>query len=268
MARDARINVTLSSMALLIGGLAQGAFAVSYQFGPMRSTQWAGAPAGKSVAPGGSYTVYTGLADDASQLYLTDNDTPLRDDAVTFDGVEEQINDYLNISGLPLSGQRRFVTESTTNNGNGSKTDTFRIRCVNAAGAPADLWPAGLAFGNTPLPHAGIGLGLDMPAVLGGSQPIAMQPGSVITSLTIEVLSDGVLGGQIDLPLSTFIGPDPSHWNGVLGIILFSAANTSAIDSQITLRLTSTNVPEPSTFAALASAALLPLCTRRRARPV
>ena len=74
------------------------------------------------------------------------------------------------------------------------------------------------------------GWGRWLPAVLGGSQPIAMQPGSVITSLTIEVLSDGVLGGQIDLPVSTFIGPDPSHWNGVLGIGCHSSREPSYLN--------------------------------------
>lgn len=232
-----------------------------YRFAPMSSVSWSGSLS-EGIVPGDQYTVYTGLADAATAFYLTENDiAPVRDDVVLFNGVEEQINDYLNISGLPLAGQRRFVSESTTLNGDGSRTDAIRIRAVNAAGAPADLWPGGLTYNGTPVPHGAIGLGLNMPPSLGGNQPFGLEPGSLVTALSVEVVSDGVSSGQVDLPLSVFIFPSASAWDGTLGLVAFDGANDLAIDSEFTIRITSV-VPEPS----LASLAALSLLGARRRR--
>jgi PEP-CTERM motif len=221
-----------------------------------------------AVSAGSANTIYTGLVDGSSRIYTAEPIPPARSDVVTFSGVEQQINDYVAIAGTGLTGQRRFVTESATSNGDGSTTNTFRIRCVNAAGAPADLWPQGVAANGIPLPNGGVGLGLAIDPAFGGQNVVDLDPGTTITGLTVEVVSNGISSGLIDLSLATFITPSTSNWNGQLGLVFFGGANDADIDSQVTVRLTSMNVPEPSSLGILGVAvATRTVRRRRRAHP-
>ncbi|HEY7089804.1 MAG TPA: PEP-CTERM sorting domain-containing protein [Tepidisphaeraceae bacterium] len=228
---------------------AASAFGKQYSIAPINNTTW-GTTAQEAIAANDAYTVFTGLATATNSLTLTENAAgPVRDDLVLFDGTEEQINDYLDVLPPLLAGQRRFVTESTVDNGNGTRTDTITVRAVAAdTNDPADLWPQGLSSGGTPLPNGGFGLGLNMGPL--GNSPVNLDPGSTVISATVDITSDGVPSGPLNLPLATFFTPSPSNWNGMIGIAFSGGASDAAIDSSITFKIT-TSVPEPASLGLL-----------------
>jgi hypothetical protein len=251
-------RITFVAATAAFVGLAGSVSAKSYQMSPA-SVMLGETSELRAVAANDTFTVFTGIGTAAGLSLVESSTAPARDDVVIFDGAEEQINDYLASVPPPLSGQRRFVTESSVDNGNGTRTDTIVVRALAAGGdTPADLWPAGLTVGGTPQTDGGWGLGIGLPAALGGSNPVNLEPGSVVLSASIDIVSDGVASGPLAVPLS-FFGPSPANWNGQIAIRFSGGANDTAVDSQITFAITT---PEPGSIGLLGAAA--PLLLRRR----
>jgi hypothetical protein len=257
-----RIVTSVAASAALFG-FAGSASARVYEFRHVTSLAWETSET-RGVLPNDSYIVYTGVGTPAGAIGLAESSTaPARDDAVIFNGVEEQINDYVASVPPPLVGQRRFVTESTVDNGNGTKTDTFVIRAI-AAGSdtPADLWPQGLALSGVAATAGAFGIGgpAGLPASLGGTNPLALEPGTTVLSANVDIVTDGVASGPFDLPLS-FFAPSPAAWNGSLVVLLTGGAGDAGVDSQITVKITT--VPEPAAAGLLGGCAVLLLRRRR-----
>jgi hypothetical protein len=193
---------------------------------------------------------------------LEDSVAPVRDDIVNFDGVPELINDYFAAANSIV----RTVNETDVDNGNGTRTFTVTVTGTNpATGGPGDLWPSGFVSGTTPLPNGGFGIGLNLPASLGGAEPLGMSPGDAILSATVAISTSGVFGAASNLPSGFFNGaasyPVP-NWNGVIGIAFTNGATGTAIQDGIRLSVTYV-IPEPASLS-LVGVGALALVRRRR----
>lgn len=199
--------------------------------------------ASRSAPPNGStYGVFTGVATPTGGLTLVEPTAPpIRTDIRTtnYGGAGTLINDYIAAAG----SVQRTVSESTTG-GPGAYSVSYR---VDGSG---ELFPAGFVNGaGVALTSAGFGLGLNLPAALGGADPVNWQAGDTITSATLEILdaSGGqLLGGPFALPVATFFPTNP-NWNGVFGVSLGNATGLGARSVILTLSA----VPEPATLGML-----------------
>jgi len=259
--RTSSLRLALGCAVVVFAAAATSAQA-QFQVTPYSGYSWtAGAP---DVVPSGStYNVYTGVATSAGNLFLLeDTTTPVRDDVVPFDGLSDQINDYNAAAG----GVLRRQIETDVDNGNGTHTTTFTVTGTNPAGGPGDLWPSGFTGGTPaqPLTNGGFGLGLALPASVGGADPVNWQLGDSILSANVAISTSGVFAAPLNLP-STFFGsptyPAPA-WNGVIGISFTNGATGTAIQDGIRLSITYA-VPEPASLSLLCVGALGMLRRRR-----
>lgn len=210
---------------------------------------------------GTTYGVYTGIASAAGNLFLLESATaPVRDDIVTFDGIAEPINDYIAVAG----GVLRSVNETITPLGGNQYEIVITITGTSPTGAPGDLWPAGLSSGGTPLTSGALGIGITLPALLGGADPLSWSSDPIIVnSGSLRVAVSGVFGAPINIPLTLF-PPNSNAWNGVLGLSLGNGATGTGIQDILELTLNVGKVPEPTSLALLAAGAAVLL--RRRSR--
>jgi hypothetical protein len=252
-----RLGLGCAAVVLAAAASAQAQFQVI----PFNGYEWQPGGAPRVVPAGSTYNVFTGVATSAGSLaLLEDTTTPVRDDVVAFDGAPELINDYVAAAGSVVRSQ----VETDVDNGNGTHTTTFTVTGTLPAGGPGDLWPAGFSSGGTPLPNGGFGLGLALPASVGGTDPVNWQLGDSILSANVAISTNGVFAAPLNLP-STFFGsptyPAPA-WNGQIGISFTNGATGTAIQDGIRLSITYA-VPEPASLSLLSVGALGMLRRRR-----
>lgn len=191
-----------------------------------------------------NFNVFTGVATATGGLALLESAaTPARDDVVTLGNANEQINDYTVAAGSVL----RFVTSTVTDNLDGTFTVSITVSGRNAAGAPADLWPSGFASGTNPLSSGGFGIGLNLPASLGGLDQLDIAPFNNVLAGNVVIVTDGVAGAPVNLPLTFFGGG--TNWNGTFGVSFGNGATGTAVQSDLTLNILV--VPAPSALALL-----------------
>jgi len=251
----------LASAALLACG--SSALAV-LQIAPIANLEWEPGNGNVVNMPSGTYGVYTGVATAAGNLLLIEPTAPaVRDDIVAFDGIDEQINDYI----AAANSVQRFVGETDVDNGNGTRTLTVTVLGRDALGAPADLWPAGFATGaGTAATSGGFGLGLGLPAALGGTDVFNLDPLDSIQSADVAISTAGTFAAPLALP-STFFNASASYpvtgWNGVIGIAFGNGATGTGVQDGIRLSITYVPVPEPTSLSFL-GAAIAGALRRRR----
>jgi hypothetical protein len=266
--RSLRSRLALLGSALATVALTGVASAAVGTLQPISGFNWTpGGPVLNAPVPGSTYGVFTGVATAAGNLALLEPTAPpVRDDVVLFDGIlpGEQINDYV----AAAASVQRFVTESDVDNGNGTRTMTITVTGVLPTGGPGDLWPSGFNSGGTALTSGGFGIGLNLPASLGGADPLNFLATSEINSAGIAISTSGTFAAPLTLPStffdSTSIGYPVSGWNGVLGVSLGNGATGTAIQDGIRLTVNYTLIPEPATLS-LAGLAAVGLVRRRRA---
>lgn len=197
---------------------------------------------------GTTYNVYTGIANAAGSLGLLEPTAPpIRDDIVNYDGIPEQINEYVAAAG----GIRRIVNESVTPLGAGVFQLVITVTGSDEGGGLGDLWPSGFAVGGQPGTSGGFGIGLALPASVGGADPLTWLPSpTAVTAASIRISTNGTFAAPIVLPL-TFFTPSPANWNGVLAISFPNGATGNGIQDAIELTLTVGKVPEPGSLALL-----------------
>lgn len=202
--------------------------------------------AGGIASPNGtSFSVFTGLADAANNLFLIEpTSPPIRDDIVTFDAESELINDYLAVAG----GVRRTVVESVVEQG---QTSTVQI----SVSGNGELFPSGFSGNGQSLTGAGIGIGIGLPAVLGGTDPLTWPGPHSVRSATLSLVGSQPPLGPFDI---TGLLSDP--WNGVIGVVVSNATGRGT--TAVRLDLVIDTVPEPASLALLSLGALAML--RRR----
>ncbi|HRK32872.1 MAG TPA: PEP-CTERM sorting domain-containing protein [Tepidisphaeraceae bacterium] len=218
----------------------------------------------ENVVPNSSYVVFTGVATAANALALLESSAPpVRDDIVLFDGISEQINDYLAVAG----GTNRFVTESDIDNGNGTRTLTVLTSALNPNGGLGDLWPSGFVSGANPLTGGGWGIGLNLPDALDGgpADGLNLEAGDAILSSTIAISSNGVFAAPLNIPASLFgAAAFPiTTWNGNIGLAFGNGATGTDLQDAIEFKIVYQPVPEPGTLSVLALAAAGILRRRR-----
>lgn len=208
-----------------------------------------------AMSPAGTtYGVFTGLATATNQLVLIEPTTPaIRDDIVTYDGVGELINDY-----IPAAGSvQRTASETLTDNGNGSFTLSILVT------GTGELFPAGFVTGaGTPLTGAAFGVGLGLPAALGGGDPLTFPPaaGNRVVSATFSLLESGQPDQVFNLPVAMFF-QNPNAWNGIVGITIANAVGQGFTGAR--LDITTEAIPEPASLMLLAAGAAAWLRQRR-----
>jgi hypothetical protein len=202
---------------------------------------------------GSTYNVYTGLTNTLNQLFLVESSaTPTADDSVTFDGVAEGINNYLTAAG----GITRSVNETITPVGQG-----FDIR-VTVTGS-GNLFPAGFTSSGNPLSGAGVGLGITLPASLGGADPMNFSPGNFVNSATLTLVRASGAATVFGLPTAFFGGGPVNPWNGVVGVSIGNVATAAnAADPFVQVIWDIHTVPAPATLA-LGACGLVALRRRR-----
>ncbi|TWT40558.1 hypothetical protein RAS1_42700 [Phycisphaerae bacterium RAS1] len=202
--------------------------------------------AGGIASPTGtSFSVFTGLADAANNLFLIEPTTPpIRDDIVTFDAASELINDYLAVAG----GVQRTVVESVVVK---DQTSTVQI----SVSGDGELFPSGFSGSGQSLTGAGIGIGIGLPAILGGVDPLTWPGPHSVRSATMSLVGSQPPLGPFDI---TGLLSDP--WNGVIGVVVSNATGRGT--TAVRLDLVIDTVPEPASLALLSLGALAML--RRR----
>lgn len=240
---------SFSPLLAILGVLTLGTAAhAQWTFEPMSGVSWVPGTMEGPETPGGTFNVYTGVANSANALFLLEDAVaPVRDDVVAFDGIAELINDYT----VDAGGVVRTVTETDVDNGNGTRTLTIT---VSAGGA--DLWPSGFTGGTPPtaLSKGAFGIGLALPASLGGADPLNLTPGDAITAGSVEISTSGTFAAPLALP-STFFGSaayPATTWNGAIGIAFTNGAAGLDIQDAIRLSITYQPVPEPASLSLLA----------------
>lgn len=207
------------------------------------------------------YSVFSGLATSSGGLVLVENGTaPARDDLVNYDGVSEQINDYVNIAGTGALGQTRFVSESKAV---GSSSSVLTITLSSTG----DLWPSGLASGTpaTALTRGGFGIGLNLGALLGNDPLLWATPTVAVTGGTFEAIDSTGSSGEIPLPLSFF---GNGAWAGTFGVVFSDTTSPTGVTgfntTSIILRITTSKIPAPGAVAVFGLAGVA-AARRRRA---
>src|ERR1043166_3996379 len=183
-----------------------------------------------------TYGVITGLWNTTGAHYVIENyPIPTHDDIVAFDGISEQINDY-----LPSAGSiRRFVNERIAFDSPlpGEATLVITVTGVRPDGGPGDLWPT-----NANGPYGDISLGitpLDVvydPLTWDGLTNVPVVSGS------IRWRSDGTFVTPRNLPISTFF--DNGNWDGVLQIAVSGVTAPTVVTDAIEISIVTTKVPE------------------------
>lgn len=206
---------------------------------------------------GTTYGAFTGLATSTGGLVLLESSTaPVRDDIVNFDGVSEPINDYLAVAG----GITRTVNEAWTVLGANSG------RAVITIDGSGELFPSGLSSGNPPtaLTRGAVGIGLTLPASLGGADPLTWNPSpNQVTAATVELFNaagTSLTGGPLNvLALIT----NPNDWNGVIGIA-FGSPSVGLGVTRVQFSFDVTKIPSPGAAALVGVAGLVAGARRRR----
>jgi len=220
-------------------------------------------------SPSGSeiFSVFTGLATSSNGLVLIENGTtPIRDDLVNYDGVSEQINDYVNIAGTGAQGQTRFVTESKVISGASTQLSII----ITSSG---DMWPSGLAGGSpaAALTRGAVGIGLNLGALL-GNDPLKWtptgQPGSIVTAAELIFTDVDGVGAPVPLNPAQFFG-GANGWTGIFGVVFNDTTNPNGVTgfntTGIRLNLTVSKIPAPGAAAVLGLAGLVAARRRRLA---
>lgn len=174
------------------------------------------------VQVGTTYGVYTGMATATSGLLLLEpTSPPVRTDIRTFGDPPSLINDYVAAAG----GTIRTVMDAQTivDMMTGEGFVTFTVMGTNpTTGAPQDLFPSGLTSGGSPLTRGGFGVGLGLPASLGGTDPVNWTVGSIINAATLTFRNTTTgSAASLSLPVATFFtGNATGNWNGTMGVIV------------------------------------------------
>jgi hypothetical protein len=223
---------------------------------------WDGADLPQAHDPTGTtYNVYTGVATAAGGLGLLEPSAPpIRDDIVNYDGIPEQINEYVTAAG----GIRRVVNEATTPLGGDVYQIVITVLGSTPDGNPGDLWPAGFNLAGTPATSGAFAIGLGLPASLGGADPLTWQPSpTAVTLASVRVSTNGTFAAPIPIP-PTFFAPSAADWNGVLVLTFPNGATGTGVQDAIELTLTVGKLPEPGSLAMLGLGAAAAIRRRRR----
>lgn len=208
-------------------------------------------------AVGPAFTVYTGIHSPATGLVLLESTSaPTNDDLVSLGTTGEAINSYLAVAG---SVQRSVTSSYQAGVTPGVDLVTITVAGRDVAGTPADLWPAGFASGGNALVNGAFGIGLNLGSL--GNSPLNLAPNNALQQATLQWVTDGVLGPEINIP-SAFFGPAFWNWGGILAITWGNGATGAGVQSDITLRL---YIPTPATGAMLGLGGLVAFRRRRAA---
>lgn len=256
-----RILVSISALAVCAGAaMASGLTTVErldlssvYFHDGTRATSSSATP---RSPVGTTYGVFTGLATAAGGLVLLESSTaPVRDDIVNYDGVSDPINDYIAAAG----GVTRTVNESWT-----PTSGTSGLATINIFGS-GELFPSGLSSGTPPvaLTRGGFGIGLNLPALLGGADPLTWNPSpNMVTTATVE-LFDAAGASLTGGPLNIFsLIATPNNWNGVVGVA-FGSPSVGLGVRRIELKMDITKIPAPGAVALMGVAGLAGMRRRR-----
>ena len=125
---------------------------------------------------------------------------------------------------------------------------TVTITGVSPSGGPGDLWPRGFQdTDGSPATLGVVGLGVEMPAALGGQDTLDWPDSYVVEELNYRVRSNGMFG----LSSSVLIFIDPDAWNGRIGVARVGGADTDSIDDAIEFSIVFSGVPEPASISLL-----------------
>lgn len=203
------------------------------------------------------FSVYTGIHSAATGLVLLESSSsPTNDDLVSLGTTGEAINSYIAVAG---SVQRSVTSSYQVGVSPGVDLVTITVAGRDVAGAPADLWPAGFASGGSALVNGAFGIGLNLGTL--GNSPLNLAPNNALQQATLQWVTDGVLGPELNIP-SAFFGPAFWNWGGVLALTWGNGATGPGVQSDITLRL---YIPTPATGAMLGLGGLVALRRRRTA---
>lgn len=207
-----------------------------------------------------NFSVYTGVATAGGVISLLESAaTPTFDDVVTIGNINDPINNYVAAAG----GIFRYVTSTTSVDINGFAVLTIQISGRDVAGGAADLWPSGFSNAGNQASQGAFAFGLaGMPASLGGTVPINTAPLNFVNRMSIQLITDGVLGAESLVPASAYGNGPTQPWNGSITRFFPNAAVGPAVTSDIIVRITL--VPTPGAAAVLGMGGLLAARRRRR----
>lgn len=251
-------GVLCAAILACAAGAASATVTVSQANGPVITLEGIEVGGFTPRTPAGTtYTAFTGLATPTSLLLIEPTAPALRDDVVTFDGVSEQINDY-------VTGAARFVNESVVSNGAGGFDLTISINVFDAAGAPGNMFPAGFSGGSpaAPLTRGGVGLGLNLGTAL-GNDPLNFVPAGAdfVSAASITIFRADGTNASLALPTSFFGAP--AAWNGVVGVILNGVVAADTATTRVTgVQWNISTIPTPGAVALLGLGGLI--ASRRR----
>lgn len=204
-------------------------------------------PPGAPV-PGASHTLYTGVASTAGLGLLESTTVPTADDVVVFDGAAEGINAYIaGAGGVLRSGDEADFFDPNSGT-------FFTQYWVSGSG---ELHPNGFTVGGQTANRAGFGVGLSLPAAIGGANPAEWTANTILNATLFGLNAGGGVIWSASLPLATFFPANPA-WTGTLGVSITGATGLGTRTTLLQINYT----PEPMSLGLLALGGLM--LVRRR----